>query len=60
MTIDKIKELEERSIGERDAAVANEAYDEYVKEGKNSRPINELWEELNLWSIFGMKILMNL
>lgn len=48
MTIDKIKEFEERSIDERDAAVASEAYDEYVKEGKNSRPINELWEELNL------------
>ena len=48
MTIDKIKELAEHSIDERDAAVASEAYDEYVKEGKNSRPINELWEELNL------------
>ena len=48
MTIDKIKELEERSIDERDAAVASEAYDEYVKEGKISNPINKLWEELNL------------
>lgn len=48
MMIDKEKELDERSVDERDAAVANEAYDEYVREGKNSRPINELWKELNL------------
>lgn len=33
---------------EYDIAVANEAYDDYVKSGKKSRPISELWKELDL------------
>ena len=33
---------------EYDISVANEAYDEYVKSGKKSRPISELWKELEL------------
>ncbi|EKU71205.1 type II toxin-antitoxin system RelB family antitoxin [Selenomonas sp. F0473] len=33
---------------EYDAAVADAAYEEYVKSGKKSRPIEELWEELGL------------
>lgn len=33
---------------EFDCTVANEAYDEYVKSGKKSRPISELWKELDL------------
>ncbi|MDR1017796.1 MAG: DUF6290 family protein [Lachnospiraceae bacterium] len=28
--------------------IYNEAYDEYVKSGKKSRPIGELWKELGL------------
>ena len=33
---------------EYDISVANEAYDEYVKSGKKSRPISELWKELEI------------
>lgn len=33
---------------EYDIAIAREAYDDYVKDGKKSRPISELWEELGL------------
>jgi predicted DNA-binding protein len=38
---DKIEE-------EYDVAVADEAYNEYVKQGKDSRPISELWKECDL------------
>ena len=38
------KKIEE----EFDIAVADEAYNEYVKSGKKSRPIEELWDELEL------------
>jgi hypothetical protein len=38
---DKIEE-------EYDVAIADEAYAEYVRQGKNSRPISELWKECNL------------
>ncbi len=40
--------LFERIEDEYDVAVANEAYDEYVKGGKKSRPIAELWKEVDL------------
>ena len=40
--------LFERIEDEYDLAVANEAYSEYVRGGKKSRPIEELWEELDL------------
>lgn len=33
---------------EYDIAIANEAYDEYVKGGKKSKPVSELWKELDL------------
>lgn len=33
---------------EEDIALADEAYDEYLKSGKKSRPIEELWKELGL------------
>ena len=33
---------------EYDITVANEAYGEYVRNGKKSRPISELWKELDL------------
>ena len=38
---DKIEE-------EYDIAIANEAYDDYVKSGKESKPINDLWKNLNI------------
>lgn len=42
------KALFERIEDEYDIVVANEAYDEYVKGGRKSRPIDELWKELDL------------
>ena len=33
---------------EYDIAIANEAYDDYVKSGKKSKPVSELWKELDL------------
>ncbi len=38
---DKIEE-------EFDLTVGQEAYNEYIKEGRKSRPINELWKECDL------------
>lgn len=38
---DKIEE-------EYDIAIANEAYDDYVKNGKESKPIDDLWKDLNI------------
>lgn len=40
--------LFEKIEEEFDLAVAKEAYEEYEQGGKVSRPISELWEELNL------------
>lgn len=42
------KALFEKIEEEYDIAIANEAYEEYVKEGEKSRPIAELWKELEL------------
>ncbi len=42
------KALFEKIEDDYDIAVADAAYDEYIKSGKKSRPINELWEELGL------------
>ena len=42
------KALFEKIEEEFDIAVADEAYNEYVKSGKKSRPIEELWDELEL------------
>ena len=47
----QIKMYKERVLKNEDvfdAAVANEAYIEYEKDSKKSRPISELWEELEL------------
>ena len=33
---------------EHDARIAQEAYEEHLKSGKKSRPIEELWKELGL------------
>ena len=40
--------LFERIEDEYDVTVAKDAYDEYVKSGRKSRPISELWSELDL------------
>lgn len=40
--------LFERIEEEYDIAVADEAYREYVKGGKKSRPVSELWKECDL------------
>lgn len=40
--------LFERIEDEYDIAVAKDAYNEYVKNGSKSRPISELWAELDL------------
>ena len=42
------KALFERIEDEYDLSIANEAYDDYVKNGVKSRPASELWEDLNL------------
>lgn len=40
--------LFEKIEDEYDIAVAEEAHTEYVNNGKKSRPISELWKELEL------------
>ena len=40
--------LFEKIEEEYDVSVAEEAYEEYVENGKQSRPIEELWKELEL------------
>lgn len=40
--------LFERIEDEYDIVVAKEAYDEHIKSGSKSRPISELWGELDL------------
>lgn len=40
--------LFERIEDEYDITIANESYDEYIKNGRKSRPISELWKELDL------------
>ena len=40
--------LFERIEDEYDIAVGEEAWAEYEESGRNSRPISELWEELDL------------
>ena len=40
--------LFEQIENEFDITLAEEAYDEYVADGRKSRPISELWEELDL------------
>lgn len=39
--------LFEKIEDEFDINLANEAYDEYVKSGRKSRPITELWKEID-------------
>lgn len=40
--------LFEQIEDEYDIAVANEAYDDYVKDGEKSKPISALWKNLDL------------
>lgn len=40
--------LFEKIEDEYDLTAAQEAYDEYVNDGRKSRPISELWKELDL------------
>ena len=40
--------LFEKIQDEYDVTVAAEAYDEYAKGGRKSRPVGELWKELDL------------
>ena len=40
--------LFEKIEDEYDIAVADDAYREYVKDGKKSRPVSELWKECGL------------
>ena len=40
--------LFEKIEDEYDISIADEAYDEYVANGRKSRPIEELWNELDL------------
>lgn len=42
------KALFEKIEDEYDISIADEAYSDYVKSGKKSRPISELWKELDL------------
>lgn len=42
------KALFEQIEDEYDIAIANEAYEDYVKSGKKSKPISALWDELDL------------
>ncbi len=40
--------LFERIEDEYDIVIADEAYREYVKDGKKSRPVSKLWKECDL------------
>ncbi len=40
--------LFEKIEDEYDVTIAEEAYNEYLASGKKSRPIEELWKELDL------------
>lgn len=42
------KALFEKIEDEYDVAIANEAYEDYLKDNKKSRPVEKLWEELNI------------
>ena len=38
----------EKIEDEYDAITAEKAYDDYLKDGRNSKPISKLWKDLNL------------
>ena len=40
--------LFEKIEDEHDVAVADEAYQDYLKSGKKSRPVGDLWKDLGI------------
>lgn len=42
------KALFEKIQDEYDVTIATDAYNEYIESGKKSRPVSELWNELDL------------
>lgn len=42
------KALFEKIEDEYDIALAHETYEDYIKSGEKSRPISELWKELEI------------
>ena len=42
--------LFEKIEDEYDVTIADDSYNNYVKNGKVSRPIEELWKELDIWN----------
>ena len=42
------KALFEKIEDEYDVAVAHDAYNEYIADGRKSRPLSELWKECDL------------
>lgn len=53
ITIDEAfkKVFFEKLEDEYDLKVADKAYDEYIKSDKQTRPVQELWDELGIWYI---------
>ena len=43
-----LKKTSEQIEDRVDEAIFEEAYEEYLKNGKKSRPIEELWKELDI------------
>ena len=43
-----LKETSEQIEDRVDEAIFEEAYEEYLKNGKKSRPISELWQEAGI------------
>lgn len=43
-----LKETSEQIEDRVDEAIFEEAYEEYLKSGKKSRPISELWKEAGI------------
>ena len=42
------KALFEQIEDEYDLAIGQEAYDEFIADGKKSRPVNELWKDCGI------------
>ena len=42
------KALFEKIEDEYDRAIGQEAYDEFIADGKKSRPVNELWKDCGI------------
>ena len=44
-----LKETSEQIEDRIDEAIFEEAYEEYLKSGKKSRPVSEFWKEAGIW-----------